>query len=150
MRAQWICALLFPPWWTSFVTQRSRLLPSGIRKFAAYQSDIPQSGQSGRPRRNVDTDRVNRRRRGRISVVLGHCLPFDAKIVRQTDAQDPVWPLSFWKEVCRQYQCEWRAPNFIVILVGAYVNRDWRRQELTKTNRILLRNLTFLASNDTA
>ena len=30
--------------------------------------------------------------------------------------------LSFWKEVCRQYPCEWRAPNFIVDPVAGYVN----------------------------
>jgi hypothetical protein len=35
------------------------------------------------------------RRRARISAALGHRLPFDAKIVRQTDAQDSVWPFSF-------------------------------------------------------
>ena len=30
----------------------------------------------------------------------------------------------FWKVVCRQYQCEWRAPNSIVDPVASYVN--WR------------------------
>jgi hypothetical protein len=31
-------------------------------------------------------------------------------------------PLSFWKEVCRQYQCKWRASNVIVDLGAGYVN----------------------------
>ena len=48
--------------------------------------------------------------------------PFAAKIVRQTDAQDPVWPLSFWKEVCRQYQRKWRAPDCMVYPAAGYVN----------------------------
>jgi hypothetical protein len=60
---------------------------------------------------------------------LRHGLPFDAKIVRQTDAQDSVWPLSFWKGVCRQYQCERQAPNSIVDPISAYVNSAVERKD---------------------
>jgi hypothetical protein len=60
---------------------------------------------------------------------LRHRLPFDAKIVCQTDAQHSVWPLSFWKGVCRQYQCEWRAPNSIEDPISAYVNFAVERKD---------------------
>jgi hypothetical protein len=45
-----------------------------------------------------------------------------AKIVRQADVQDSVWPLSFWKEVCRQYPFGWRTPNSMVDPVAGSVN----------------------------
>jgi hypothetical protein len=48
--------------------------------------------------------------------------PFDAESRRKTDAQDSVWLLSFWKKVCRQYQCKWRTSNAIVDLPVGYVN----------------------------
>jgi hypothetical protein len=47
-----------------------------------------------------------------------HCGVLDAYSV----ATCVRWPLSFWKEVCGQYQCKWRAPNSIVGPVAGYVN----------------------------
>jgi len=63
------------------------------------------------------------------SAALRHCSPFDAKIVRQTDGQDSVWRLSFWKAVGRQYQREWRAPNSIVDPITGYVNLAVERKD---------------------
>jgi hypothetical protein len=37
--------------------------------------------------------------------------------------------LSFWKEVCRQYQYEWRAPNSIVDPIARYVNSAVERKD---------------------
>jgi hypothetical protein len=85
-----------------------------------------------------------------MSAALGHRSPIDAESVRQTDAQDPVWPLSFWKEICRQYRCEWRTPDFIVDPIAGYVNsRIVERKDLQITKRNSLPNLDFLESRET-
>jgi hypothetical protein len=65
--------------------------------------------------------------------------PLDVEIVRLTDVEDSVWPLSFWKEACRQYQCKWRAPNAIVYPVSGDVNSHIveRMLQLAKHNSLL-------------
>jgi hypothetical protein len=53
--------------------------------------------------------------------------------------------LSFWKEVQRQYQCEWRAPNSIVDLTSMYVNlRIVERTNAQASKRNSLLNIDFL------
>jgi len=70
-------------------------------------------------------------------------------LVRQTDTQDSVWPSSFWKEVRRQYQCEWRAPSSIVDPVAGAVNsRIVERKDVQITKRNSSPNLDFLASRE--
>ena len=83
----------------------------------------------------------------RLETPLAHSMPaFDAEIVRLMDVQGLVWPLSFWKEVCRQYQCKGRAPNSIVDPVSGYVNSyivERMDLQITKHNSLL--TLTFVA-----
>jgi hypothetical protein len=60
------------------------------------------------------------------------------------DVQGSVWPLSFWKEVGRQYLCKWRAPNSIVDLAAGYVNSRIvkpKDSQIPKRNSLL--NLRF-------
>jgi hypothetical protein len=50
----------------------------------------------------------------------------------------------FWKEVCRQYLCKWRAPNFIVDPATGYVNsRIVKRMNSQISKRNSLLNLDF-------
>jgi hypothetical protein len=63
------------------------------------------------------------------------------------DVQGSVWPLSFWKEVCRQYQRKWRAPNSIVDPVASDVNShivERKDSQIIKRNSLL--NLDFLGA----
>ena len=58
--------------------------------------------------------------------------------------------VSFWKEVRRQYQCEWRAPNSIVDPTAGYVNsRIVERKDLQITKRNSLPDLNFFESRGT-
>jgi hypothetical protein len=58
-------------------------------------------------------------------------------------------PLPFWKEICRQYQFERRAPNCIVDAVAGRVNSHSRMRRFTNIKRNSLPNLDFFASCDT-
>jgi hypothetical protein len=69
--------------------------------------------------------------------------PFDVEIVRLTDVQDPVWPLSFWKGSVANTHREWRAPNFIVDPVAGYVNSrivKCKHPKIAKRNSLLKLN----------
>ena len=60
------------------------------------------------------------------------------------DVQGSVWPLSFCKEVDRQYLCKRRAPNCIVDLAAGYVNSRIvkpKDSQIPKRNSLL--NLRF-------
>jgi len=59
------------------------------------------------------------------------------------DVQGSVWPLSFLKEVRRQYQCKWRAPNAIVDPAAEYVNPRIERKDSEILKRNSLLNLGF-------
>jgi hypothetical protein len=84
------------------------------------------------------------RRRALMSTALRRRSPFDAEIVRLMDVQGSVWPLSFGKQVRRQYQCRWRALSLIVDLATGHVNpriAERRDSQLIKRNSLL--NLDF-------
>jgi hypothetical protein len=58
-------------------------------------------------------------------------------------------PLSFWKEVCRQYQCKWRASNSIVDPAAGYVNArivERRDSQIAKCNSLLNRDFSACAT----
>jgi len=57
-------------------------------------------------------------------------------------------PLSFWREICRQYQFERRAPNCIVDAVAGRVNSRIGEPQITKKGNSLP-NLDFLTSRET-
>src|SRR5215469_1324810 len=81
----------------------------------------------------VDGAASNTRRCALISAALGLARPFDAETVSRTDVQVSVWPLSFWKDVCGQYQFEWRTLAPIIGPVAGYVNsRIVKRKGLTR------------------
>jgi hypothetical protein len=61
------------------------------------------------------------------------------------------WPLSFWKEVRRQYPCKWRAPDFIVGPTAGYVNSpiiERMNEQVGKRNSLL--DLDFIRMCGTA
>jgi len=99
------------PWWFGCcLTQRGRPHPSWICEFAACD-------QTFRNVDNPDCPRYGQRQSPDAALAQtppDTAYPSDAETVSQTDIRDLVWRLSFWKEVCRQCQCEWRAPNCIV------------------------------------
>jgi hypothetical protein len=82
-------------------------------------------------RRRVD------RFRHLISAALRLTRPLDAEIVRLTDVKNSVWPLSFWKEVYRQYQLQMVSTHSIVDPdVGCVNSRTVERKDPQISNAI--------------
>ena len=102
-------------------------------------------------RRLRANDSINHSPGALISASLRYRPPIRRKnLARQTGTQDSVWPLSFWKEVRRQYQCEWRAPNSIVDPAVEGVNSrivECKDPQIPKRNSLL--NLVFFVSCNT-
>jgi hypothetical protein len=108
------------PWWFDcchaasqvalVLESRSRCVPN------------PQCGQAGPSRRRVDTGGVNRPTPRSHKRRLKTLLAIRCQNSASNGRSGLGWPLSFWKEVCRQYQCEWRAPSSIVDPIAGHVN----------------------------
>jgi hypothetical protein len=81
-----------------------------------WRSDYPPIAQGGGEIYGLVAPSIVRRR-DLISVALRLARPFDL-----TGLKDSVWPLSFWKEVYRQYQLQTASTHSIVDPVVGCVN----------------------------